>query len=205
MPLGPSRSGRFPPGAEQTTNMLRRTPTWLILGFAVLAAGGCAKKRIPITPLAAPIVVARAMEEVVPPEIDARPKVEPPWELVIPPPSPGPPPPHRASIAPAPAPEPENAEVKPPAPRMAPRLEPGEENTYKQKTWDAISGAETNLRRTNGHRLNAIQQDLEGKVRGFLGQSREAIGVGDWILALNLAEKALLLSRELVGSLRNTR
>lgn len=88
---------------------------------------------------------------------------------------------------------------------MAPRLEPGEENTYKQKTWGAISGAETNLRRTNGHRLNAIQQDLEGKVRGFLGQSREAIGVGDWILALNLAEKALLLSRELVGSLRNTR
>ena len=185
--------------------MLRRTSIWLALGIAVLAAGGCAKKRIPITPIASPIVVARAMENVAPPEIDARPNVEPPWELVIPPPSPDPAPPRRAPAVPVPTAEPETAEVKPPAPRMAPRLEPGQESTYKQKTWDAISGAETNLQRTNGRQLNAIQQDLEGKVRGFLTQSREAIGVGDWILALNLAEKALLLSRELVGSLRSTR
>lgn len=83
---------------------------------------------------------------------------------------------------------------------MVPRLTPAEEDIYKEKTWQAILVTEKNLQNVGGRQLSAAQQDIEGKVRGFLAQAREAIGVGDWVRALNLAEKALVLSRELANS-----
>jgi hypothetical protein len=83
---------------------------------------------------------------------------------------------------------------------MAPRLSPAQENTYKEQTWQAILTTEKNLQNVGGRLLTPAQQDIEGKVRGFLAQAHEAIGVGDWVRALNLAEKALVLSRELANS-----
>ena len=51
-----------------------------------------------------------------------------------------------------------------------------------------------------GRRLNAVQDDLAEKVRGFLSQAHEAIRANDWVRAQNLAEKAQVLSAELVKS-----
>lgn len=52
----------------------------------------------------------------------------------------------------------------------------------------------------NGRKLNATQNDMVEKIRGFLGQAQEAIQAGDWFRAQNLASKAELLSEELVRS-----
>jgi len=49
--------------------------------------------------------------------------------------------------------------------------------------------------------LNAAQQDLVGKIRSFADQSRDASKAGDWARAQNLAQKARLLSVELLNSL----
>lgn len=61
--------------------------------------------------------------------------------------------------------------------------------------------AEKNLQLATGKQLRAAQKDLVEKISGFLGQAHEAILADDWIRAQNLAEKALVLSTELVKSL----
>ena len=89
----------------------------------------------------------------------------------------------------------------PPAPQISPELSPSDQASYVHKTSDDTSLAEKNLQETNGKQLNAAQQDLVGKIRSFLAQSREASKGGDWARAQNLAQKARLLSDELVNSL----
>ena len=84
---------------------------------------------------------------------------------------------------------------------MSPRLSPSEKAEYERKTQAAITTAEKNLQLANGKQLNATQQDMVEKIRGFLAQAREAIGEGDWLRAQNLAQKAQVLSVELVNSL----
>jgi hypothetical protein len=49
--------------------------------------------------------------------------------------------------------------------------------------------------------LSAAQQDLVEKIRSFVSQSRDASKSGDWARAQNLAQKARLLSIELLNSL----
>ena len=88
----------------------------------------------------------------------------------------------------------------PPAPQIAPQLSPSDQATYQRKTSDDIDAAERNLQQTSGKQLNAVQQDLVGKIRSFLSQSRDASKDGDWNRAQNLAQKARLLSEELIGS-----
>jgi hypothetical protein len=61
--------------------------------------------------------------------------------------------------------------------------------------------AQKNLKQANGKVLNAAQQDLQEKIRSFLAQSDEAGKAGDWSRAQTLAQKARLLSVELVDSL----
>lgn len=57
------------------------------------------------------------------------------------------------------------------------------------------------MQQTNGKRLSAAQQDLADKIRSFVSQSRDASKGGDWDRAQNLAQKARLLSNELLNSL----
>ena len=90
---------------------------------------------------------------------------------------------------------------KPAPPRMSPRLSPAEQAEYERKTSTAIAAAEKNLQTAYGKQLNAGQSDLLEKIRGFLGQAREAARAGDWQRAHNLAQKAQVLSVELVNSL----
>ena len=60
--------------------------------------------------------------------------------------------------------------------------------------------AEQNLQLSNGRQLSAAQKDLAEKIKGFLSQSHDAIRSDDWVRAQNLAEKARVLSTELVKS-----
>lgn len=86
-------------------------------------------------------------------------------------------------------------------PQISPQLSPGDQATYERRTNDDINVAEKNLQQTGGKQLSAAQQDLVGKIRSFLDQSRDASKGGDWARAQTLAQKARLLSVELVNSL----
>jgi hypothetical protein len=96
--------------------------------------------------------------------------------------------------------EPAEQPTRPPAPQISPQLSADDQASYERKTTEDISEAEKNLVQAAGKQLNAAQQDLEEKIRSFLGQSRDASKIGDWARALNLAQKARLLSVELVNS-----
>jgi len=88
----------------------------------------------------------------------------------------------------------------PPAPQISPQLSAGDQASYERKTGEDMAVAEKNLHDASGKQLNAAQQDLVDKIRSFIAQSRDASKGGDWARAQNLAQKARLLSSELVNS-----
>jgi hypothetical protein len=111
----------------------------------------------------------------------------------------GPKPPKPAQ-EPAPA-QPADQPEHPPAPQISPQLSEGDQASYERKTNEDIAVAEKNLQQANGKQLSAAQNDLVEKIRIFLSQSRDAAKAGDLARAQNLAQKARLLSIELVESL----
>jgi neural Wiskott-Aldrich syndrome protein len=139
-----------------------------------------------------------------PPEVaEAPPPTPPPAEAaplpVTPTHSKPAPPPHKQSAEPPTTETPEQS--RPPAPQISPGLSPNDQATYKNKTDEDISVAEKNLQQSADKRLSAAQNDLVEKIKSFVSQSREAIKADDWARAQNLAQKARVLSEELVGSL----
>jgi outer membrane biosynthesis protein TonB len=105
------------------------------------------------------------------------------------------------ATAPASQPSPDAPAPRPIPPLISPRVSPAQQTERRQQTEKSISVAETNLRRASGHALNDTQQDMVEKIRSFLAQAREAGEIPDWERALVLAEKARVLSEELVNSL----
>lgn len=95
----------------------------------------------------------------------------------------------------------EQAPARPPAPQISPQLSPDDQAAYQRRTSDDIAAAEKNLQSADGKQLSAAQQDLVEKIRSFVSQSRDASKGGDLTRAQNLAQKARLLSVELVNSL----
>lgn len=92
------------------------------------------------------------------------------------------------------------AEPEPEPIQIAPELSAKAEATAVRTTTDDIRVAERNLQVAYGRQLNASQNDLVGKIAGFLSQAHEAIRTGDWVRAQNLAQKAQVLSVQLVKS-----
>jgi hypothetical protein len=92
----------------------------------------------------------------------------------------------------------DSAPTKPAAPQLSPQLSPRDLEATKKNTTANIMTAEQNLQLSNGRQLSAAQKDLAEKIKGFLSQSHEAIRADDWVRAQNLAEKARVLSTELV-------
>jgi hypothetical protein len=88
-----------------------------------------------------------------------------------------------------------------PALQITPELSPGDQASYERKTADDLAVAEKNLGQASGKQLSAAQQDLVAKITSFASQSRDASKSGDWARAQNLAQKARLLSVELLNSL----
>ena len=137
-----------------------------------------------------------------PPPVDTTTTVEPAPEVPAPelPPSPA-----KKPVAPRPRPAPtetvEPTQPKPAPPQISPQLSARDLQTAKDNTTTNITTAEQNLQAANGKQLNPSQKDLVEKISGFLSQAHEAIRADDWVRAQNLAEKARLLSAELVKSL----
>jgi hypothetical protein len=191
-----------------------RTTMLLLACGLSLAATGCARKQVhaaPPAPVPAPSSASAGRPMTTAPDTTAAPPVEtapPPPVLPVasaPPPVALPatrPPAPRRPAGEQPAAE---AEAEPPArpaaPQISPQLSPGDQASYERKTSDDIAVAERNLQQAGGRPLSAAQQDLVEKIRSFLSQSREAGKGGDWARAQNLAQKARLLSVELLNSL----
>jgi hypothetical protein len=110
-------------------------------------------------------------------------------------------PPRPRPAPPAAAPEPAPPSPTPAPPQILPALTAADQQRLTRLATDQIRVAERNLQMATGRRLNAVQDDLYQKVQGFLSQAHEAIRVSDWVRAQNLAEKAQVLSTELVKSL----
>lgn len=91
---------------------------------------------------------------------------------------------------------------EPAPPQIVPELSPRQLADAQRRTNSDIVSAEHNLQLASGKQLNAEQNDLVEKIRGFLGQAHEAVMAADWVRAQNLSHKAQILSGELVKSLQ---
>ncbi len=109
------------------------------------------------------------------------------------------PPPHKQSAEPQTTETPEQS--RPPAPQISPELSPNDQAAYHHKTDEDITVAQKNLQQSADKRLSAAQTDLVEKIKSFVSQSQDASKAGDWARAQNLAQKARVLSVELVDSL----
>jgi hypothetical protein len=188
---------------------LKHRPITLLLvcGLAMLPSG-CVRRT---AHAAQPVVTAPAPKPIpAPTQTESLPPATPPPVTNVSPPSdvnlpgagnstaslpPKPPlPAHKPTNDNAPA-------TRPPAPQISPQLSPSDQAAFEQKTNENIAAAEKNLGQTSGRLLNAAQNDLVEKIRGFLNQAHEAISQSDWTRAQNLSQKAYLLSVELINSL----
>jgi outer membrane biosynthesis protein TonB len=175
----------------------------LLCSVSVLVAG-CASKHI--VRASTPSVSVPPQDETVPmPAPTAPPPVpavteEPPPEVEspVPPPVPGKRP--AAPRRPATTESADSTPAKPAAPQISPQLSPRDLESTKKNTTANIMTAEQNLQFSNGRQLSEAQKDLAEKIKGFLSQSHDAIRSDDWVRAQNLAEKARVLSTELVKS-----
>ena len=179
---------------------------------AIPALSGCAERQVRAAAPAAPVPTDAVRPMTTAPDTDAAP---PPENATMPPPTlpPGeatsaPPPvsiqPDKPPAPRKPAAEPTNAEADNapvhPVPQISPQLSPTDAAAYQRKTGEDVAVAENNLHQTAGKQLNAAQSDLTEKIRSFLAQSRDAGKDGDWARAQNLAQKARVLSVELINS-----
>jgi hypothetical protein len=137
------------------------------------------------------------VEAVAPPAVPATAAATPPIAI----PSAKPSVPHKPVEEPAAADADSEPSAHPAAPQISPQLSPDDQASYARKTGDDIAAAEKNLGQASGKQLSAAQQDLVEKIRSFVSESRDASKGGDWARAQNLAQKARLLSIELLNSL----
>lgn len=183
---------------------MQKAPVLCLLCAICAAMAGCASKNIvraapPSVSTPPPDVSAPMPAPEAPPPVAT--KEEPAPEV----PSPEPPPAlakrPTAPKRPAPAETAESTPAKPPAaPQISPQLSEHDLDAAKKNTSANMQTAQQNLSQSNGRQLSPAQKDLAEKIKGFLGQSQEAIEADDWVRAQNLAEKARVLSAELIKS-----
>jgi hypothetical protein len=183
------------------------------LSFGVAGCNGTTvKAAAPVAAAPAPSPADSKPITNVAPDTDALPPVE----TVAPPPAPVatdaaplpvepahtkvPPPPHRQPAETSSDTQAEQPARTPP-PQISPQLSPGDQASMRRSTSEDANVAQKNLQQATGKVLNAAQLDLQEKIRSFLAQSDEAGKTGDWSRAQTLAQKARLLSVELVDSL----
>jgi hypothetical protein len=178
--------------------MAGRVFLYALLGIGAIASGGCPKAK-PAPRYAwlgvaqPPSAVSRQLDNTPPPfaNADDATQADLPVVIAIPPERPAAP--HRAA-----PPEPEPAKQTPP--QISPQLSPQDQARAQADAEADLNSARQNLNSVAGRQMNSVQQDLADKVRSFMTQAREAVTAGDWVGARNLAQKARLLSEELVHS-----
>jgi len=175
----------------------------LLLCLAAPMLAGCGRN---IVRAASPSVTSPPPSEPAPRPVAsstapiAAPELPQPAPELVPSPGPEPQPPRPRPAPVATEPEPPKPITEVAAPQISPILTPADQERLTRLSTDQIRTAERNLQLAAGRRLNAVQDDLAEKVRGFLSQAHEAIRANDWVRAQNLAEKAQVLSAELVKS-----
>jgi hypothetical protein len=187
---------------RRMTNQTKVTRQWLTLLCAcVLWTSGCFLQKAPVRPR----IVVMGFAHPVVPASTALAELEPPPDLpfevpLVPLLATSRSMPAKPHVAPLPASEPIPAE-KAAEPIIAPALTTEELATAKTATQQNLQLVEKNLTLVRGRTLNATQQDLISKVRGFTDNAREAMYNGDWVRARNLSKKAEVLSEQLAASL----
>jgi len=179
-----------------------------------LASAGCKHKTVqaaaPVAAAPAPSIAEKTRPMTIAPDTNASPPSEPiappaviPDPVTVPTPvvAPRPKPVKPTKPATEPAAEAPVESAHPPAPQISPQLTPEEQANYQRKMNEDIGVAERNLQQASGKTHSAAQDDLREKIRRFIEQSREAGKTGDLVRAQTLAQKARLLSVELVESL----
>ncbi len=174
----------------------------LLCSFSVLVAG-CASKHIvraspPSVSVPPPDDTAPMPAPTAPPVPTVTEEPPPEVESTVPPPVAGRRP--AAPRRPATTESADSTPAKPAAPQISPQLSPRDLESTRKNTTANIMTAEQNLQLANGRQLSAAQKDLAEKIKGFLSQSHDAIRSDDWVRAQNLAEKARVLSTDLVKS-----
>jgi hypothetical protein len=176
------------------TNERSSRKALLLACMCALICGGCIPKKRPafsmghlamthpIVPQAVDVSLAD------PPEISVEHEMAP--RLVVPH---GAPPKPRVAATPPPGPA---AAEKPREPIIAPELSDEQMSVAITATEQSLIVAERNLSLTQGKSLDAAQQDLVSKIRGFVDSAREAIKENDWQRARTQAKKAEVLSKE---------
>jgi hypothetical protein len=173
-----------------------------VLGSVAIFMSGCAARKKPTIPWSTAVLVRPILPQRATANIDVDDPV-PDLRFEMPPP----PAPLATRIAPArprsiaPSLNQNAPAAKPDTPQIVPGLSTEESASLRQETDRNLGSAERNLAATAGKSLNATQADLASKVRSFISDAREAGRAGDWALARDLANKAQVLSEELVGSL----
>lgn len=171
-----------------------------LLCLCALSTAGCFTKKPPAAHLAAIHLGA----PVIPPADTERLTAEPPNIPIELPEFPrlisGRNAPPRPRVAPSPTPEPAHTD-KSKEPIIAPEVTTEAMIAAKNESQQSLDIADHNLSLAAGKSLNATQQDLVSKVRGFSDSAREAMKLGDWARAKTLAKKAEVLSDQLVSSL----
>ena len=169
--------------------------------FAVMGFGGCPKQPVKAkfvyNGVTQPPVIPVLDIDATPPDVQspALPYFAPQLSTSLNSP-PRPPAVRRATTTTEPEPEP----TKPEAPQISPQLSPEEKSRAQTSTDADIRAAQQDLDTASHHTLNATQQDMADKIRSFVAQARDAIDAADWLRAKNLAQKAHVLSTELIRS-----
>jgi len=187
---------------KQMNRQTETTKKWLVvICVCVALTCGCYTRRTPAKPV---VRFIGAVHPVIPPAtgtaLESPPEVE--GEVLPAPPQIGPgqfQPPKPRVATPA---VPEQAGTgKHTEPTIAPEVTTEEMISAKTETQHNLDMAEKNLAMAQGKKLNATQEDLASKVRGFADNAREAMRSGDWVKAKLLSSKAEVLSEQLAGSL----
>lgn len=101
-----------------------------------------------------------------------------------------------------PRPAPSTQEPPAPPPLLAPQAGSEALSRQKQEAEAKIDGAEDMLRRIDQQRLVDEQQEIFSIIQSFLSNARKALSIGDFLRAVNLAEKAQILAQDLLRAPR---
>jgi hypothetical protein len=85
-----------------------------------------------------------------------------------------------------------------PAAQIAPGMTPAEATRQRQNAEHLLSSTDDQLNQMAGRTLNARQQETAGQIRNYMDGARSALKEGDLRRASTLAEKAHLLTDDLV-------
>ena len=174
----------------------------LLLAVAsLLFAGtsGCGHKTVHA--VVAKPVPPRRQQIAIPPPPDVRQAEPGVLELAyITPSQPAPPPDHSSHTAPPAHRAPAEPSSRPAPPQISPQISPADQAAFEHRTNDSINEAEKNLKQAGAHQLSSSQQEMVEKIQGWITQAREALQASDYTRAQNLAQKAQLLSVELVST-----